>query len=147
MRVCPRCGELKELTEFYKDKKSGYRYECKVCTKIRCSEYRKNNPDKIKEGKARWELNNPDKVFNMKQSGKGVKITYAEYEQMLIHQSSVCKICGGTNSSGVRLAVDHCHTTGKIRGLLCNKCNTAIGLIQDSALLAIKIAEYLLGAE
>lgn len=50
-----------------------------------------------------------------------------EYDEMLAAQDGVCAICRGLNKSGKRLAVDHDHNTGKVRGLLCTNCNTAIG--------------------
>ena len=54
-----------------------------------------------------------------------------------------CDICGKEESNGFDLAVDHNHKTGKIRGLLCRKCNTGIGLFQDSTELLAKAIEYL----
>ena len=64
-----------------------------------------------------------------------VSIPSAEYKQLLESQNNKCAICGiegGENNRGDKLAVDHCHDSGKIRGLLCHKCNTALGLLKDS---------------
>lgn len=58
-------------------------------------------------------------------------ITINDYEQMFQQQNGVCKICKGLDPSGRRLAVDHCHTTGVVRGLLCPSCNTALGRIEQ----------------
>ena len=71
-------------------------------------------------------------------------IEIAEYDAMLEAQGGLCAICrlppDGTSRGG-RLFVDHCHETGKIRGLLCNKCNLAVGYLgSESALL--RAAEY-----
>jgi hypothetical protein len=55
----------------------------------------------------------------------------------------VCAICGCTNGAR-RLSVDHDHETGKVRGLLCNKCNSAIGLLGEDASIAMKMCEYIL---
>jgi len=57
-------------------------------------------------------------------------ITVEDYETMLINQNKVCKICNKPCKSGKSLAVDHCHETGKVRGLLCAKCNTNLGRIE-----------------
>lgn len=57
-------------------------------------------------------------------------ITLAEYDQMLEEQHGVCAICGGADPSGRRLAVDHDHETGKVRGLLCTSCNTRLGFLE-----------------
>lgn len=68
-----------------------------------------------------------------------------QYDEMLTAQNGVCAICGGVNKSGKRLAVDHCHETGEVRGLLCTNCNTAIGKLgHDQALLRAAI-QYLGG--
>ena len=58
-------------------------------------------------------------------------ITLEDYNKLLSEQGGVCKICLGKDSDRM-LAVDHCHTAGKIRGLLCQKCNRAIGQLDDS---------------
>jgi hypothetical protein len=58
-------------------------------------------------------------------------ITLAEYEQMLATQNGVCKICKGPPVGRPTLAVDHCHDTGRVRGLLCSNCNTGIGCLQE----------------
>lgn len=47
-------------------------------------------------------------------------------------QGGLCAVCGKSCEVNAVLSVDHCHTTGKIRGLLCNKCNTGIGLLGDN---------------
>ena len=55
-----------------------------------------------------------------------------------------CAICSiSKKDNGKDLAVDHCHSTGKIRGLLCNKCNPAIGFLQDSPEIAKNALEYI----
>ncbi len=54
------------------------------------------------------------------------KITPEDYEELLTAQDYVCAICAGTNPDGMRLFVDHDHTTEVIRGLLCRRCNTAL---------------------
>jgi hypothetical protein len=61
---------------------------------------------------------------------------------MLQIQSGVCAICGGGNGDR-RLAIDHDHMTGRVRGLLCSACNRAIGLLRDSPDRFTKAATYL----
>lgn len=70
-------------------------------------------------------------------------ITLEEYEELFDTQGGVCFICGQPCSSGRSLAVDHDHSTGKVRGLLCGACNTGIGKLQDDPELLRKAAEYL----
>ena len=66
-----------------------------------------------------------------------------EYESMLNLQNNVCAICFGT-SNGKRLAVDHDHKTGKIRGLLCDRCNTTLGRFDDDIKYFESMINYLL---
>jgi hypothetical protein len=72
-------------------------------------------------------------------------MTIEEYDAMLIAQDGGCAICGKTNPNGKRLAVDHDHTTGKVRGLLCHNCNVGIGSLFDDAALMRKAADYVGG--
>ena len=70
------------------------------------------------------------------------KITQEEYDEWSKIQQHSCAICG-EKSSPKRLAVDHCHITGIIRGLLCSNCNRAIGLLKDNPRLLRGAADYL----
>jgi hypothetical protein len=68
-----------------------------------------------------------------------------EFYQLLAKQGGKCAICGCSKRTAKdrRLAVDHDHNTGKIRGLLCSKCNTAIGMLRESLALLGAAAVYL----
>jgi hypothetical protein len=72
-------------------------------------------------------------------------ITVEQYDQMHEEQGGVCKICGNPERiEGRRLAVDHNHETGKVRALLCFKCNTIVGHIENSGLEIVhSIVDYL----
>lgn len=74
---------------------------------------------------------------------KNYGITIEQYDEMFKAQSGVCAVCLGMNLSGRRLAVDHNHATGKIRQLLCSRCNSSIGLAKENAQILYKLAEYL----
>ena len=69
-------------------------------------------------------------------------ITLLHYEEMLQAQGGVCAICG-KQQEGRSLSVDHCHETGRIRGLLCTRCNLGIGNLQDDPGVLRKAIEYL----
>ena len=82
---------------------------------------------------------------------RNYNITLAEYEQMSAAQGHKCYICQGegflmASWHKVKLVVDHCHTTGKVRGLLCHNCNRALGLFQDSPESLKRALDYLEGA-
>lgn len=71
-------------------------------------------------------------------------ITLEEYDLMFSNQGGRCAICmKHQDEFKKKLHVDHCHTTGKVRGLLCQKCNQGIGLFNDDKDLLIKASEYL----
>ena len=75
-------------------------------------------------------------------------LSVKDIDEMMEHQNGLCAICNQPESSVIRgktvsLAVDHCHATGKIRGLLCTKCNRALGLLNDSVGLLKKAIAYL----
>lgn len=67
-------------------------------------------------------------------------VTLEEYEDMVVKQDSKCKICG---EFWDRLHIDHCHKSGKIRGLLCNPCNRGLGMFKDNIGLLAGAMEYL----
>jgi hypothetical protein len=72
-------------------------------------------------------------------------ISYEEYSFLEEKQGGVCYICGkdGSDKRVARLSVDHCHTTSKVRGLLCPKCNKALGLFNDDTSLLQNAISYL----
>lgn len=80
---------------------------------------------------------------------RSYKITLDDYETMLNAQGHKCKICGGegfimnSNRHKLKLVVDHCHSTGRVRGLLCHNCNRAIGLLQDNVATLKSAIAYL----
>ena len=92
-------------------------------------EYR--NTEKAKRGNMDWRLR---KVFG---------ITANEYDALCGSQGGVCAICLKPQPNGVRLAVDHCHTTNAVRGLLCTLCNRAVGLLKDNSANAERTVQYL----
>lgn len=121
---CGACRERKEPSEFSRDRTrpTGYRYRCKRCQPPRGKQNRRN----------RFRLNQ-----------YGTSLTVGEYEAMVQRQGGLCAICGGTNKNGRRLSLDHCHKTGKVRGLLCNNCNTGLGLFRDSQTALAAALAYL----
>ena len=69
-------------------------------------------------------------------------INKAKYEEMLQAQAGVCAICQQICAKNTRLSIDHHHDTGKVRGLLCNNCNTGIGLLKDDSKIIASAASY-----
>jgi hypothetical protein len=131
-KSCPICGELKERSEFYKwkSRQDGLTAYCKPCFN-----------DKNKK----WQAENPDKLPNLDQTRisnrkRNFGISENDYAQMLVDQDNSCAIC--KKEIGWESAVDHCHTTGKIRGLLCRNCNLGLGGFKDNIETIRKAIEY-----
>ena len=70
-------------------------------------------------------------------------ITLEDFDIIFKLQSNSCKICKNKNITGKNWHVDHCHKTGKIRGILCQKCNQALGMVYDDISILEKMIEYL----
>lgn len=71
-------------------------------------------------------------------------ISAADYSSILGRQNGVCALCFKKDPDGRDLAVDHCHKSQKVRGLLCRPCNTALGLLNEDPELLARAAAYLL---
>ncbi len=71
-------------------------------------------------------------------------LTQKDYDVLMERQDGVCAICSNPPPEGKRLHIDHCHQTGKVRGLLCIGCNWAIGHLGDNARGVIRAFVYLL---
>jgi len=138
-KICSKCKEIKLLNCFYNKNETSDKLTswCKSCT----LKNNKNWHDKNKERTRIWNKN----YSLMKEYG----ITLDQYEQMLKEQNGVCAICSKKESAFNHvtkrvwdLAVDHEHKTGKIRGLLCRRCNQTIGLLYDDISLIKQMAKY-----
>lgn len=73
-------------------------------------------------------------------------ITLAQWDEMFLAQGSCCAACREADETvAVRWVVDHCHTTQKVRGILCYRCNVALGLVKDQKNTLLRLADYLGG--
>lgn len=105
--------------------------------------YRKKHKDKINERARIYTKKSPEvrKAYNLK---KNFNMTLEDYDKMLKNQNYCCHIClKHENNFSKKLAVDHCHATGKVRGLLCDICNRSLGLFKDSVELLQNAIDYL----
>ncbi len=164
-KTCTKCKQEKDVNEFYHaDRcKDGVRGACKECRKVQTANYRKTHPDKIKEGKKKWYAknglqyctekrqaykNDPTKANAQSRKSK-YGITEEEFQKLLTLQGGVCACCGRPEISiqynKLRsLSVDHDHRTGRVRGLLCSKCNTALGLLDENIDKCYMLINYIL---
>lgn len=103
----------------------------------RVEKYRKHNPQEIAKRKQLAYLKLQDTAYQSKYG-----MTLGDIEGMLVDQDFKCGVCGDLIDIGSK-RVDHCHTTGFVRGLLCWNCNTAIGKLGDTEAGVLKALRYL----
>lgn len=146
-KKCSRCEVDKPFTEFHKKKerKDGLTSECKACQSKWQKEFYSDpiNKQKRIDRQSTKEAKIRAREYDLKSK---YGITSADYEEMLKSQDSKCKTCG-TNVPGGRSTkyfhVDHCHDSGKIRGLLCSSCNKALGLLKESISTLENLIKYI----
>ena len=134
-KQCCHCHEIKPLSEFQKQRSQvdGLHPRCKPCLRAwDRARYKGERKRKMLERVARWQKNNPKRRrFIVLKHAYG--ITESAYRELERQQDGRCAVCRGGLWPGKRwLSVDHCHTTGSIRGLLCDGCNQAIGLFREN---------------
>lgn len=133
----------------------------KACVAKYVKRYKQSNPDKVKQWNKEHDIRHPDVVKARRARNhqrhyherKGriregfLKRTYgittAEYEALVTKQNGLCAICNQPPARDLRLAIDHDHTTGKIRALLCNDCNLILGQIENNMDLLPTMFDYL----
>ena len=131
-KKCGKCNMIKGRNEFYRDSNRSDLMSafCKPCTNKRNSEWREANPHKAKES----------------QRGTRRKLEYGlskeEYNCLIEQQEYLCCICKCSIDNGA--AVDHCHSSGKIRGILCRQCNSGLGLFKDNIVSLQNAIDYLI---
>lgn len=192
-KKCAKCGEIKELGEFYKRNDNGkYRSECKICQNLKAIAYALANKGRVSGGGEKKcskcnKVKSLDKFTTDRRKRSGIgswckickntarkvhylknrkrdchkvrdckrlaryNITSKQYAQMVAGQNGVCGICGNPETAIIKntlrqLSVDHCHETDQIRGLLCTKCNRALGMFEDSIDILASAISYLRNA-
>lgn len=144
---CTKCEKEKEESEFRSrtSSKTGYQYWCKQCENEANKARYTSKPKKEKESK---EIDKEE--IAAKAKGRMLlhryNLTQEDYYRMYEEQNRQCAICEEELELGGRkgLYVDHCHSSGKVRGLLCPSCNSAIGKLKDDIGLFNKAIDYIL---
>lgn len=161
MKTCVKCGIPKPLSDFYRQSgmRDGYRNDCKRCMQVTRRDWYQRNRDYAIERAQKWRDLNPDKYEAWKRRNREENrerlaasnrrghlrrkygLTVEEFEFLRIAQDDRCAICNEPDPAG--LHIDHDHETGLIRGLLCGKCNKAIGLLREEPALFDAASRYL----
>jgi hypothetical protein len=109
------------------------------------------DPEKARERARRWDKANPGKRRETSRRNNwkkaGIDMTTERYDEMLARQDGRCALCGRHQTEFKRrLAVDHNHKTGVVRGLLCYPCNISLGKLGDDTESILRVLDYLDGA-
>ncbi len=154
VKICKVHGNLtqEQITKSGKTKKGTIQLRCKECSNQSQKKHKLNNPDSLREWQKLYRQKNYDTKIRWHRLKNMFGIDKNIYEEMLSQQNSVCAICKqpesfkskiGRNRSEF-LCVDHCHDSGNIRGLLCRKCNAALGGFNDSIKMLETAINYLM---
>jgi len=156
-KTCSKCGEHKPSSEFYqRNTGSSLHSVCKQCERDIARDWYYRNRDAAKKKYRDWRKQNADKIAEYRKRNRaksyrqecsrkyGVAATWID--EQLVHQSGCCAICGSRFEWGKKQLcphVDHNHKTGEVRALLCNRCNSVIGLTGESVTILKAMEEYL----
>lgn len=139
-KTCSDCKTEKPASEFHKNSRTrdGLQHRCKPCNIAMVGAWQKAHPAKDRAKGARYRSQHPDQKRGYCLKYK-YGITLDQFDAMSKAQGGVCKICRRPE----KLVVDHDHVTGKVRGLLCNDCNTTLGKFNDEAPRFLSAVQYL----
>lgn len=132
MKTCCDCKTNKPLDQFHRqaaNKKDGRQCRCIPCRAIADKNRWVKNPEKFKRAAA-----------NVKRRG-AYGLEPEDFDQIRVNQDNRCAVCREPFAETPN--VDHCHLTGKIRGLLCHNCNRGLGLFKDRPIRLRAAAAYL----
>jgi hypothetical protein len=138
MKQCKKCQEWKPLSEYShkrpKGRKPGLQPRCKACAAQDTRDWNIKNKTSARERYLQ-------RKYNMGEN---------EYDAMLLSQNNMCLLCGTEFSStwgADAPVVDHCHTHGNVRGILCNECNRGLGYFHDNKETLMNAIRYLSGED
>lgn len=114
---------------------------CKKCYTGVTNKYCMENREKYTEYTRNWRRNNQSKVHNKNLKKYGIDLRI--YTEILESQNGCCAICYGQTTKRT-FDVDHCHLTGKVRGLLCSNCNRGLGFLKDDPAVLSNASMYLI---
>jgi hypothetical protein len=139
MKVCRVCSTEKPLDQFHNAKaaKDGKVSRCKTCAAEYNKQWQAKNPERVKEI---WKQAEKKSRNLHRRKATRYGLTVPELDLLFEKSSGKCMIC---ERQAENLFVDHCHATGKVRGILCLHCNTALGNFNDNIDILKKAMEYL----
>lgn len=161
MKLCRLCKIEKLLDDFHRANgtRDGHRGECKECFRAqakarypqvrdqaieRAKKWREDNIERFRENQRRMR-STPEGKRRQREGHLKRKfgMTIEDYKRMLEEQGGGCATCGRPPRPDIALHIDHDHETGRVRGLLCFRCNNSLGDLDDDPALLRKAAAYL----
>lgn len=147
-KICSKCNIEQPISSFHKKSSGlmGVKAECKTC----CSKWQSDHYYKpeIKNKRIKRQSSDAYQLYIRKfRLRTKYGISLEQYKVMLTAQDNCCNICKTTipgGRSAKYFAIDHCHITGKIRQLLCSRCNLVLGYVKDNQILLHQMIEYLI---
>lgn len=146
VKSCTKCGKFKPLDQFARDKvpACGRYASCKECNKDRIAA-------NIAASKARKQAYDKEyrKTLGLRKAASQYKVSTEDLHSLLRMQGNVCAICKRPETrkhqtgADMRLAIDHCHVTGNVRGFLCSTCNRGLGFFKDNIEIMKLAIDYL----
>lgn len=144
MKSCMRCKETKPVSDFGASTKTFDKFDrrCKACNYLLHNDWLKKNPERNAAYVREWRVNNLDRMKDMERKKKyGVLAGW--YAETLQTQEGRCAICTASEAGGMGdFHVDHCHSSGKVRGLLCHNCNLLLGHASDDITILESAIRY-----
>lgn len=144
-RLCPECGLEKGPEAFYWASRGGYlvRPRCKECYR---AYYKANRERLIARQSAYPQAGHKGKTVYRRKALRKYGMTQEDYDRLLEAQGYRCKICGAEKNETRTCSdfhIDHDHANGRVRGLICGKCNGALGCMGDTPQALLKYVFYL----
>ncbi|MGK9270474.1 endonuclease VII domain-containing protein [Williamsia muralis] len=142
-KTCTRCGQTLPVDRFGKSGKY-LRSDCKDCANERTRQYAQENKARRNERLQEWRRANPDAARAKDLRARYMRkygLTPDDVAAMKAAQDGRCLICGVEGE----LFVDHCHTTGRVRGALCPSCNTFLGRVEANPVILERMRDYAAG--
>ena len=147
MKTCPRCQETKPKTEFvkHKNRKDGLAPYCRPCARLRTVEYRERiGKEAYNVLQYQWWQKNKERAKRYRRKStlkRSYGLTIEQYEEMVQSQGGNCAVC--LKPPNDILYVDHDHATGRVRKLLCQSCNFALGLLEEDVERISRLIDYI----
>lgn len=137
--TCSTCKKHKDTSSFGINlaKRNGFRSQCNECISAQHKQYYSLNKKKCYDRTNAWRKKNPSRIKASKIKSK-YGLSADAYASMCLSQDNKCLLC----LRDVKLVVDHDHVTGRVRGLLCRKCNSGLGLFLDNSDALLRASTY-----